>query len=65
MSKGGLSISHILFAYDSVIFSKASNDECGGVSDILAKYEVKKFYINICSYLFCVFAVGLTLCRIT
>lgn len=52
MSKGGLSISHILFAYDSVIFSKASNDECGGVSDILAKYEVKKFYIYIYMFIF-------------
>ena len=37
--QGGVQISHLLFAYDSLIFYEATPGECHRLLDILAKYE--------------------------
>ena len=39
ISRGGLRLSHLFFADDSLIFCKASMDECNSLQRILQVYE--------------------------
>ncbi|XP_021760591.1 uncharacterized protein LOC110725418 [Chenopodium quinoa] len=39
-SRSGPAISHLLFAYDSLLFARATRQECEVIVDVLNRYEV-------------------------